>query len=1224
MKSCLLFIALLLFLKGFSQDLPCGTEFSREYAEKMKNSIPEFEQFKASFQKNMSSTSRIAAGLKKNSIPIKIYIVRDNAGVTTLDTSLLRKGLVFMNKLFEGSGLEFYVCGAYNYINNTTYYNLDNTEYELLNNTYGTANVINMYMVNSINHAGSSAIGVAPTPGGSLWVMMRNNADTTVYAHEMGHFFGLLHTHGYSNTVRTGEFVDGSNCHDAGDYFCDTPADPMLSPAIVNGANVNALCLYSGNLKDGHNQLYVPDATNIMSYAPHKCLSHFSTEQLAFMNWVYITQRPNLTCSSVNVNFNTTNSIKCDSPYVFQFIRQTTGITNFQWDMNEDGVTDYTTGSPSHAFNSPGIKWVSLSGTAGGITYMRYKPIEISVSNKLPKLNDFNNSTSLPNGWKSFNPDNGRAWEFVNVIGVDGQPSNALRFRNYFYQGYEQIDAVITNAYDLRTYKNARLSFDIAYAPQNATDTFMVYISTDCGNTYSTQILKLYGALMQTHAKQFNEFIPDENDWKNVMIPLNSYVGNFVSIKIVNWNMSGNNIYLDNVLVEGGDSTLNEIGFGKTQINTVENSSGGQTACRGYRIISVPVFISSAPTVAITVNVTASGTASNNYDFELLNNQVVFPIGQMANQFVNIKIMDDAASESIETIVLNLTIQGVNVYRTTNKNRTTTINIKDNDVVNPALKVFSAVLMDEKFENVSSTTNMPIGWPEYTNFIATASMFTIGTWFYDPYLFTRDNSVDSTHYMLFFGNAGSIHAPTNEYLESPIINVSEYDSITVEMDHWLRAYLPYTGDAVIEAWNGTAWSTVYFHAGLLGNIGANYKPEHVKVSLTGYTNSDFKLRFGLSNDRDCFWYLIDNVKIIGFKTKAMVATDLNSTATAYLGPNELVHFYDNSTGNIIASVQNQSSWNYGCTTVNIDRSGDGAVPYLDGNAIYHATQKTLLITPEFNNPNGNYDISLYYKAAEINGWTNATTNILTDLGIVKSGAAIANVSPSNPLANGATNYTATNVTNQSYLVNDYKISGRFTQGFSGFAGAKTTNNVSLPVDIYEPLQAIYIKDKGNNITWTTAHELNCDYFDIERSQDAISFEPITKLKGSGNSNSLQDYVYLDKNFKAGKNYYRFKQVDFTGEFSYSNIVMVNNDESKNTVFELFPNPAKNILTVFVESKNNKTTSVRISNAFGQTLKEIVIANNQQNSIDVSAFSNGVYFATIFSDDEMQTKSFIKW
>jgi hypothetical protein len=59
------------------------------------------------------------------------------------------------------------------------------------------------------------------------------------------------------------------------------------------------------------------------------------------------------------------------------------------------------------------------------------------------------------------------------------------------------------------------------------------------------------------------------------------------------------------------------------------------------------------------------------------------------------------------------------------------------------------------------------------------------------------------------------------------------------MDHWLRAYLPYTGDAVIEAWNGTAWSTVYFHAGLLGNIGANYKPEHVK----GFSDRIYKYRF---------------------------------------------------------------------------------------------------------------------------------------------------------------------------------------------------------------------------------------------------------------------------------------------------------------------------------------------------------------------------------------------
>lgn len=1224
MKYFILFsIMLLSSLRLFSQDIPCATEVSKEYAEKVKNAMPEFEEFKASFKKNMSASSRITAGLKKNSIPVRICIVRDNAGVTTLDTSLLRKGLVYMNKLFAGSGLEFYVCGTYNYINNTTYYNVDNTEYEALNNTYGTANVINMYLVNSINHLGSSAQGVAPTPGGSSWVMMRNNADTTVYAHEMGHFFGLLHTHGYSNTVRSGEFVDGSNCRESGDYMCDTPADPMLSIAIVNGANVNAQCLYFGNLKDGHNQVYVPDATNIMSYAPHKCVSHFSAEQLAFMNWVYITERSNLTCSSINVNFNTSNSIKCDSPYVFQFQKQTTGVVGLQWDVNDDGVTDYTTNNPSHAYGSPGVKWVSLSGTANGATYMRYKPVEISVSNKLPKLNDFNNSTSLPGGWKFFNPDNGRNWEFANIIGADGQSSNVLRFRNYAYQGYEQIDAVITNAYDLRTYKNARLSFDIAYAPQNVTDSFMVYLSTDCGNSYPYQILKLSGSSLQTHPKQFNEFIPTENDWKNIMIPLNAYIGNYVSFKIVNWNMSGNDLYIDNVLVEGGDSTLTEIGFGKTQVNTSENSNDGQMDCRGYRNISVPVFISTAPTAPITVSVTASGTAANLFDYELLNNQVVFPAGQTANQYVNIKIMDDAAAEALETIVLSLTIQGVNTYRTTNKNRKTTINLRDNDPINPEQRIFSKVLMDEKFENVSPITNLPVGWPETTNFFGTSAMFSVGVWFYDPILFTRDNSLDSTHYILFWGNVGSIHAPVNEYLETSTVDVSGYDSITIEMDHWLKAYLPYTGDAVIEAWNGTAWITVYLHPGLQGNIGGNYKPEHVNVSLSGYTNPDFKIRFGLVNDRDNWWYVIDNVKITGFKTKAGIATSINSTATAYLGPNELVHFYDTNTGDIIASVQNQSAWNYGCTTVSIDRVGNGAVPYMDVNPTYHATQKTILITPEFNNPNGVYDISLYYKNAEINGWVSTTLNPLINLGIIKSGAAISNITPSNPLANGTTNYAATNVLNQNYLAGDYKLSGRFTKGFSGFAGANTSSNSSLPIELLIPLQAVYKKDIGNAISWTTAQEFNCDYFELQRSVDGADFAIIATLRGQGNSALRHDYLYNDKAFNNGKNYYRFKQVDFNGRFTYSNMVMVDNTEYVKHSFELFPNPVKNILNIKLQD-SNKIGSIQIHNAYGQLVASLTLQLEISNTLDVSGYSNGVYFVTIISGDNTETKSFVKY
>jgi hypothetical protein len=1223
MKSLVLVIGILFIsANGYSQEFSCATEISKEYAEKMKQSMPAFEAFKQSFHQNVSSSSRISSTLKKNSIPVKIHIVRQNNGSTDLDTAYMRKGLDFMNRTFENSGLEFYVCGNYNYINNTTYYTIDNTEYETLNNTYGTANVINIYFVNGISFYGSSATGVAPTPGGSHWVILRNNADTTVYPHEMGHFFGLLHTHGYSNTVKTDEFVDGSNCHEAGDYFCDTPADPRLSPAIVNAPNVNAQCVYFGNQKDGHNQVYVPDATNIMSYAPSKCLSHFSPDQLAYMHWVYINRRSNLTCSSVNVNFNTSNSIACDSPYVFQFQKQTTGVSNLQWDVNDDGITDYTSNNPSHSFGSPGIKWVSLSGTAGGKTYMRYKPVEISTPYKVPKLIDFNNSSLLPTGWKLYNPDVARGWEITAVKGIDGQNSNAYRFRNYNYIGYEEEDAIITNAYDLKNYKNARLTFDIAYAPHTVSDTFLVYLSTDCGNTYPYQILKLAGSSLQTHAKQFQEFIPGEADWKNVIVSLNTYVNNYVSFKIVNYNMGGNNLYIDNIRVEGGDSTLSEIGFARTLINTAENSSSGQMGCRGYRILSVPVFVSSAPASSITVNVSSSGTATNNYDFELLNNQIVFPAGQIGHQVIQVKIFDDAASETIESIILSLTIQGSTTYRTTNKNRTTTINIYDNDPINPAQKVLGVVLMDEKFENVNDTTFLPSGWIGTGNFFGTSPLFAIGNWFYDPELFTRSNSLDSTHYVMFWGNVGSIHPPSNEYMETNTINLSDFDSIIIEMDHWLKAYLPYTGDVVLEAWNGTTWSTVYFHAGLQGNLGANFKPEHLNISLTGFTNVDFKLRIGLKNEKSSYWYVVDNLKITGFKTKAKVAANLNAATTAYLGPNELVHFYDTATGNIIASVQNQSNWNYGCTTVNIDRAGNGAIPYMDANPTYHATQKTLLITPEFNNPNGNYDISLYYNNAEINGWLIATSNTLLEAGLVKSGGAIANISPANQHANGATNFSATNVANQSYLINDTKITGRFSNGFSGFAVVNTGNTSLLPIVLLNAIQVVYKNELGNEISWTTAQEFNCDYFEIQRSADATQFSTIATLDGHGNSLVPNSYMLIDNNFNNGKNYYRFKQVDFNGRFTYSNVVMVDNTKELQYSFELFPNPVKDMLTISINNKN-KQPIVRIVNAFGQEMKVLSIENNQQNRIDISSFSNGVYFVTIMTDDKVETKTFVK-
>lgn len=89
----------------------------------------------------------------------------------------------------------------------------------------------------------------------------------------------LPHTHAnMAGPVGTDELVNGSNCATAGDFICDTPADPILS--AVPG-RVDSLCNYTDTVyTDANGDLFQPDTRNIMSYAPYSCYNQFSPQQL--------------------------------------------------------------------------------------------------------------------------------------------------------------------------------------------------------------------------------------------------------------------------------------------------------------------------------------------------------------------------------------------------------------------------------------------------------------------------------------------------------------------------------------------------------------------------------------------------------------------------------------------------------------------------------------------------------------------------------------------------------------------------------------------------------------------------------------------------------------------------------------------------------------------------------------------------------------------------------
>jgi hypothetical protein len=155
-----------------------------------------------------------------------------------------------------------------------------------------------------------------------------------------------------------------------------------------------------------------------------------------------------------------------------------------------------------------------------------------------------------------------------------------------------------------------------------------------------------------------------------------------------------------------------------------------------------------------------------------------------------------------------------------------------------------------------------------------------------------------------------------------------------------------------------------------------------------------------------------------------------------------------------------------------------------------------------------------------------------------------------------------------------------------------------------PIKLTYfsVKDvfNGNLIKWTTASELNNDYFDLERSKDGNSFEKIFQKKGAGNSKSELKYEFTDSKAGAGVSYYRLKQVDFDGTATYSEIIAV--ESSLKAQFVVYPNPSTSG-SFSIDTVNTKQAYM-ITNAAGVVISKGDIIPDK---IDLSGQAKGIYF-----------------
>lgn len=177
----------------------------------------------------------------------------------------------------------------------------------------------------------------------------------------------------------------------------------------------------------------------------------------------------------------------------------------------------------------------------------------------------------------------------------------------------------------------------------------------------------------------------------------------------------------------------------------------------------------------------------------------------------------------------------------------------------------------------------------------------------------------------------------------------------------------------------------------------------------------------------------------------------------------------------------------------------------------------------------------------------------------------------------------------------------------GNTWALALNASPLPVE----LLSFTAHPAGKNhviCSWTTLTEINNDYFTVERSADGITFMDIGIVDGSGNSHEVLGYHFDDYTAMPGNSYYRLKQTDFDGRFTYSPIVAVrltSGDQQRN----VFPVPADQQL--FMSQTDQVITDYRIYDYAGKLIRAVENTNGQTiPGIDIQSFENGMYILEV--------------
>ncbi|GEM_PF-1220249 len=534
------FLAALIALfpcQALSQEISCGTVSNIEL---VKNSLSSrtARQLDIADNEGFFPLTRLA---------LNIHVFRDSDGQGGVSEEYLYNEIADVNHIYSASGIQFYI-DQLDYVNSTQLYDFDVTEEDQMADARDLPDAINIYYVGSIRFLVGTACGYAylPNQGPSRIIMSQAcGLEGNTLAHEIGHFFNLIHTHGDSNSYNsTDELVDGSNCGVSGDLICDTPADPLLTNQVNNA------CEYIGTFLDAKNQAYDPDTRNLMSYSRGSCRDSFTLGQIERIRNSYVNDRSYLKAFPVQANFIADQRKVCQFDEII-FTDLSVGARSWNWTFEGGQPLQSNERNPIVSFDQPGEYQVTLSVSGDeGDDELIFSDYVIVRPTPDPNV-DINESFE----------------EYVNINQIETESDGLFLFginneyslhgnKSVWLSSFSSFPGTVNTSrfYTIAVTENLNsdflLQFDYAYKKREGySDRLSISVETFCGREPD----QIYSQSQDNLSKGLfseQEFVPQLDDWFQEGVVFSPEVDEEpFNLAFTASFEGGNNLFVDNIRV---------------------------------------------------------------------------------------------------------------------------------------------------------------------------------------------------------------------------------------------------------------------------------------------------------------------------------------------------------------------------------------------------------------------------------------------------------------------------------------------------------------------------------------------------------------------------------------------------------------------------------------------------------------------------------------------------